>query len=152
MKAIGGNLSKLRRAMALQREYDKKTVQDTVRLAKTLINSSLFNNMDTKKVKRLLQIVQGVTGANDTSRYIERLVDLMTEMQLNECKSIMKKLTRSGKKVDAKGVEVQGTLDLDGQKMVADFKDGIKMDKEDLDRYLYTETLDNIFEYYGIKQ
>ena len=55
--------------------------------AKTLINSSLFNNMDTKKVKRLLQIVQGVTGANDTSRYIERLVDLMTEMQLNECNS-----------------------------------------------------------------
>ena len=134
MHAIGGNLNRLRRAMALQREYDRGTVKDIVSMAKIFINSGLFNTMSDKKVKRLLGIVQGVTGQNDVSRYAERLVDLMTEMQLAECDNILRKLLRPGKKVDAKGVEVQGTLDVDGQRLVQTVRQGMKMGKDALNQ------------------
>jgi len=48
--------------------------------------------------------------------------------------------------------EIKGKNKTIVSKIVTNAKLVTDKDKEDLDRYLYTETLDNIFEYYGIKQ
>ncbi len=50
MRLIGGNLTKLRQAMALQRDYDRQTVKDIIKLTKQMLNSGLYTNMDVKKV------------------------------------------------------------------------------------------------------
>ena len=50
MRRIGGNLTKLRQAMALQRDYDRQTVKDIIKLTKLMLNSGLYTNMDVKKV------------------------------------------------------------------------------------------------------
>ena len=50
MRRIGGNLTKLRQAMALQRDYDRQTVKDIIKLTKQMLNSGLYTNMDVKKV------------------------------------------------------------------------------------------------------
>ncbi len=50
MRRIGGNLTKLRQAMALQRDNDRQTVKDIIKLTKLMLNSGLYTNMDVKKV------------------------------------------------------------------------------------------------------
>lgn len=54
MKSIGGNLTTLRKAMAKQRAYDRTTVNDIVRMARTIIDSGNYNSMTRGEVKRLV--------------------------------------------------------------------------------------------------
>lgn len=56
------------------------------------------------------------------------------------------------KEVTLEVYEIKGKNKTVVSKIVTNAKFVTDKDKEDLDRYLYTETLDNIFEYYGIKQ
>lgn len=67
-------------------------------------------------------------------------------------KTMQKTLFNAFKEVTLEVYEIKGKNKTIVSKIVTNAKLVTDKDKEDLDRYLYTETLDNIFEYYGIKQ
>lgn len=65
MRAIGGNLSDLRKAMSLQRTFDMTTVKRVHDLARVLMSSGYLNNMSTYEFSRLLAAVKNSVGRND---------------------------------------------------------------------------------------
>lgn len=67
-------------------------------------------------------------------------------------KTMQKTLFNAFKEVTLEVYEIKGKNKTVVSKIVTNAKLVTDKDKEDLDKYLYTETLDNIFDYYGIKQ
>ncbi|MBQ7211564.1 MAG: hypothetical protein IJS19_02665 [Muribaculaceae bacterium] len=65
MRAIGGNLTKLRQAMARQRLFDAQTVKRVADLAKILMEGGYLNSLSQYEVKRLLAAVKNSVGRND---------------------------------------------------------------------------------------
>ena len=118
MRAIGGNLSKLRQAMARQREYDITTVKSMTDLAKIMMDSGLLDNWSNYDVNRVLSTVKNAVGKQDTSKQVQNLMDIMVDNQLRWGENYFGKLLSvKGSRVDARGIEVQGALDADGQKI-----------------------------------
>lgn len=133
MKQIGGNLSKLRSAMARQREYDRSTVDSIVRLAKMVIDSGFFKNFSTYEVKRLMGMVNRAAGRENITKQASEVVDLLLNHQLNEFAELLhKQMKTKGSKLNNSGVEVQAGLDVDGQRMVAAMKDAMTLDEQAL--------------------
>ena len=65
MRAIGGNLSDLRKVMSLQRTFDMTTVKRVADLARVLMNNGYLNGLSQQEVKRLLSAVKNSVGHND---------------------------------------------------------------------------------------
>jgi len=146
IRALGGNLQILRSAMARQREYDRSTVNMIVRLARMLIDSGFVGEMTPTEVKRLLAMVNNSAGREDISGQAEKIVELITSHQLRQCRDILnKQISIRGAKVSQSGVEVQGKLDLEGQRMVATLKEAMTLDEKSLNERL-GETLERMGE------
>ena len=132
-RAIGGRLSELNKAMRLQRAYDMSTVASVTELAKTMLKNGLLSEMSDYDVRRLLSVVNNVHGKGDIRPYVQKVVDMMVGNRLrNVSKAFDKLLVMRGKKVDARGVEVQGELDLAGQRMADVVWKGIGMSDDDV--------------------
>ena len=132
-RAIGGRLSELNKAMRLQRAYDMSTVASVTELAKTMLKKGLLSEMSDYDVRRLLSVVNNVHGKGDIRPYVQKIVDMMVGNRLrNVSKAFDKLLAMRGKKVDARGVEVQGELDLAGQRMADVVWKGIGMSDDDV--------------------
>ena len=132
-RAIGGRLSELNKAMRLQRAYDMSTVASVTELAKTMLKNGLLSEMSDYDVRRLLSVVNNVHGKGDIRPYVQKVVDMMVGNRLrNMSKAFDKLLAMRGKKVDARGVEVQGELDLAGQRMADVVWKGIGMSDDDV--------------------
>ena len=132
-RAIGGRLSELNKAMRLQRAYDMSTVASVTELAKTMLKNGLLSEMSDYDVRRLLSVVNNVHGKGDIRLYVQKVVDMMVGNRLrNVSKAFDKLLAMRGKKVDARGVEVQGELDLAGQRMADVVWKGIGMSDDDV--------------------
>ena len=132
-RAIGGRLSELNKAMRLQRAYDMSTVASVTELAKTMLKNGLLSEMSDYDVRRLLSVVNNVHGKADIRPYVQKVVDMMVDNRLrNVSKAFDKLLAMRGKKVDARGVEVQGELDLAGQRMADVVWKGIGMSDDDV--------------------
>ena len=132
-RAIGGRLSELNKAMRLQRAYDMSTVASVTELAKTMLKNGLLSEMSDYDVRRLLSVVNNVHGKGDIMPYVQKVVDMMVGNRLrNVSKAFDKLLAMRGKKVDARGVEVQGELDLAGQRMADVVWKGIGMSDDDV--------------------
>lgn len=128
MKAIGGNLNKLRQAMARQREYDATTVRSVTDLARVFMDEGLLDDLSKMEMKRILGSVNRVVGRQDTAKEVQKVLDIMVDNQLRlSAKAFGSLLKVKGSKVNAAGVEVQGELDARGQQMVQVLKKGIKM-------------------------
>ena len=65
MRAIGGNLSDLRKAMSIQRQFDMTTVKRVHDLARVLMSSGYLNNMSAYEFSRLLAAVKNSVGRTD---------------------------------------------------------------------------------------
>lgn len=118
MRTIGGNLSKLRQAMARQREYDITTVKSMTDLSKILLDGGLLDDLSKYETKRILSAIKDAVGREDTSKQVQRLMDIMVDNQLRMGANYFGKLLSvKGSRVDARGIEVQGELDPDGQKI-----------------------------------
>lgn len=144
MKAIGGNLSKLRQAMSHQREYDKNTVNLIVRFARMLMDGGFFDSMSKTEIGRLLGLVSNAAAREDITKQATAVVDMMVNHQLKECASMLhKQITIKASKVNASGVEVQGRLDIEGQRVIAAFKEGMGLDAEALNERIF-EALDKM--------
>lgn len=133
MKAIGGNLNKLRQAMARQREYDTTTVRSVTDLARVFMDEGLLDDLSKMEMKRILGSVNRVVGRQDTAKEVQKVLDIMVDNQLRlSAKAFGSLLKVKGSRVNAAGVEVQGELDVRGQQMVQVLKKGIRMQPDEV--------------------
>lgn len=131
MKAISSNLSELRSAMSRQRDYDKSTVNRIVRWARMLMESGIGGNLTRYEVKRLTGMIAQAAGKEDITRQAGQVMDLLINNQLRASKDLLQKQMRiKGSKIDSRGVEVQGALDIRGQRMIGAFKEGISLGED----------------------
>ena len=134
MKAIGGNLNKLRQAMARQREYDLSTVKSITDLAKVLLDNGLLDDLSKYETKRILSAVNTAHGKQDTSNQVTKVMDIMVDNQLRMGANMLGKLLSiRGSRVDARGIEVQGRLDPDGQTIAGVVRKATSLPKADIE-------------------
>ncbi|WP_300851578.1 hypothetical protein, partial [uncultured Bacteroides sp.] len=137
MRAIGGNLNKLRQAMARQREYDITTVKSMTDLTKILMDADLMEVDSKKEMKAILTVVKDAVGREDTSKQVQRLMDIMVDNQLRMGANYFGKLLSvKGSRIDARGIEVQGELDPDGQKIAQIVKKATTRTLDDIDNMM----------------
>ena len=137
MRAIGGNLNKLRQAMARQREYDITTVKSMTDLSKILLDAGLLEDLSKIETERMLKAIKDAVGREDTSKQVQRLMDIMVENQLRMGADYFGKLLSvKGSRVDARGIEVQGELDPDGQKIAQVVKKTMTRTLDDIDNMM----------------
>ena len=131
VKAIGGRLSELNKAMREQRAYDLHTVASITDMAKTMLKNRLLTNLSSTEVSRLLSVVNNVHGKKDIKNYVQKVLDMMVGNQVSNLNHALTNLLLfKGKKVNAQGVEIQGKLDLDGQRMAEVVWNGIGLTDE----------------------
>ena len=134
MKAIGGNLNKLRQAMARQREYDLSTVKSITDLAKVLLDNGLLDDLSKYETKRILSAVNNAHGKQDTSNQVAKVMDIMVDNQLRMGANMLGRLLSTrGSRVDARGIEVQGQLDPDGQAIAQVVRKASSLPKADIE-------------------
>ena len=125
LKALDASLTSIRKAVSLQKEFDRTTVKRVSDLATVMIKGGYLSDMSQNEVKRLLSVVKNSVGKTNIESDINRLLDIMTGNQLRNAERMLHSLeTIRGSKVDAKGVEVQGVLDVTGQEIMKAFKKG----------------------------
>ena len=141
MRAIGGNLNKLRQAMARQRAYDLWTVKSVTDLAQILLDNGLLDDMSKHEYNRILSAVKNVHGKKDISKYVDKVMDVMVGNQLRAGETRLGRLERiRASKVDAKGIDVQGQLDADGQAIMKAFLSAKPLSVEELDKKILEAT------------
>ena len=134
MRAIGGNLNKLRQAMARQREYDLSTVKSITDLAKVLLENGLLDDLSKYETKRILSAVNNVHGKQDVSDYVQKVMDIMVDNQQRMgANQLGKLLSIRGSRVDARGIEVQGQLDPEGQRIAQVVRKATSLPKENIE-------------------
>jgi N12 class adenine-specific DNA methylase len=134
MKAIGSNLNKLRQAMARQREYDLSTVKSITDLAKVLLDNGLLDDLSKYETKRILSAVNNAHGKQDTSNQVAKVMDIMVDNQLRMGANMLGRLLSTrGSRVDARGIEVQGQLDPDGQTIAQVVRKATSLPKADIE-------------------
>jgi N12 class adenine-specific DNA methylase len=134
MKAIGGNLNKLRQTMARQREYDLSTVKSITDLAKVLLDNGLLDDLSKYETKRILSAVNNAHGKQDTSNQVAKVMDIMVDNQLRMGANMLGRLLSTrGSRVDARGIEVQGQLDPDGQTIAQVVRKATSLPKADIE-------------------
>ena len=134
MRAIGGNLSDLRKAMSLQRTFDMTTVKRVADLARVLMNNGYLNGLTQQEVKRLLAAVKNSVGHNDIEGDVQKVMDIMVDNQLKHAEDTLHELEAiRGSKVDARGIEVQGQLDPAGAHTMKVFKKTRGWEKTDIE-------------------
>ncbi len=134
MKAIGGNLNKLRQAMARQREYDLSTVKSITDLAKVLLDNGLLDDLSKYETKRILSAVNNAHGKQDTSNQVAKVMDIMVDNQLRMGANMLGRLLSTrGSRVDARGIEVQGQFDPDGQTIAQVVRKASSLPKADIE-------------------
>lgn len=134
MRAIGGNLSDLRRAMSLQRTFDMTTVKRVADLARVLMDGGYLNGLTQQEVKRLLAAVKNSVGHEEIEGSVQKVMDIMVDNQLKHAEDTLHELEAiRGSKVDARGVEVQGDLDPAGAHTMKVFKKTRGWEKTDIE-------------------
>ena len=134
MRAIGGNLSDLRKAMSLQRTFDMTTVKRVADLARVLMNNGYLDGLTQQEVKRLLAAVKNSVGHNDIEGDVQKVMDIMVDNQLKHAEETLRSLEAiKGSKVDARGVEVQGQLDPARAHTMKAFKNTRGWEKTDIE-------------------
>ncbi|MBD5236328.1 MAG: hypothetical protein HDS62_02120 [Bacteroidales bacterium] len=137
MRAIGGNLNHLRRAMARQREYDITTVKSVSDLARILMENGLLDDLSKYETKRILSAIKNAVGKEDVSRYVQKVMDIMVDNQLRMGANTLGRLMSiRGNRVDARGIEVQGALDPEGQRIAQVVRKSTTLPKDDIDNRL----------------
>lgn len=144
MRAIGGNLSKLRQAMARQREYDITTVKAMTDLTKIMMDAGLLDKLSNYEANRVLSTVKNAVGKQDTSKHVQNLMDIMIGNQLRNSEEMFGCITSlKGNKVDSRGIQIQGELDPDGQAILSVFNKnkGLKVETYDSAGNLYPDCI-----------
>jgi hypothetical protein len=132
-----------------QKNYDKKTVDIMTNLAKELMRDGALSDPTRGEINRLLSAIKNATGKADLTAAATTLMDVMVSNQLRHAKNTLAQMLKiKAKKVNASGVEVQGTLDLVGQRLIATVKESVGLTLEKIDERIADakEKMDSEFE------
>lgn len=144
MKAMGYNLSHIRNAMSWQREYDITTVKSVADLAKAMLDNGLLDDLSKSETKRILGTLSGVVGRQDVSGHVQRIMDIMIDNQLRMGANTFGHLLNiRGSRIDARGIEVQGELDPDGQRIAQVVRKATSLNTDDIDERI-SDALDRM--------
>ena len=123
--SVDAKVGKVARA---QKRFDMTTVKRVADLARVLITNGYINNATSYEIKRLLSAVKNSVGHNDIEGDVQKVMDIMVDNQLKNAEETLQSLESiKGSKVDARGVEVQGQLDPDGQTLIKAMKEAQKI-------------------------
>lgn len=133
MRAIGGNLTSLRKAMAAQKAFDQSTVKRVADLARILMQNGYLSGMTSGEVQRLISAVKNSVGHNEVKESVQKIMDIMVNNQLRNAEGTLRQLLSiRGSKADARGVEVQGMLDVEGQRTMEVVKKAMSLTEDDI--------------------
>lgn len=120
-------------AMNAQAMFDRATVKRVSDLARILMQNGYLSGMTSGEMQRLLSAVKNATAMHDISDSVQKIMDIMIGNQLRNAEGALRQLLSiRGSKVDARGVEVQGVLDVDGQRTMEVVKKAMSLSEDDI--------------------
>ena len=120
-------------AMNAQAMFDRATVKRVSDLARILMQNGYLSGMTSGEMQRLLSAVKNSTAMHDISDSVQKIMDIMIGNQLRNAEGALHQLLSiRGSKVDARGVEVQGVLDVDGQRTMEVVKKAMSLSEDDI--------------------
>ena len=128
MKAMNAEFQHMRHVMQNQKVYDKNTANAVVQFAKRFMSLGYGDNLGRGSINKLLGIVKNSVGQK--SRYVpQRFYEVMDTLMDNQLRnlenSVMKTMSIKELKENAKGIQVQGKLELRGQTTIKAFRDAV---------------------------
>lgn len=122
-------------AMNAQAMFDRATVKRVSDLARILMQNGYLSGMTSGEMQRLLSVVKNSTAMHDISDSVQKIMDIMVNNQLRNAEGALRQLLSiRGSKVDGRGVEVQGVLDVDGQRTMEVVKKAMSLPAETYDK------------------
>jgi len=120
-------------AMNAQAMFDRTTVKRVSDLARILMQNGYLSGMTSGEMQRLLSAVKNATAMHDIADSVQKIMDIMVNNQLRNAEGALRQLLSiRGSKVDARGVEVQGVLDVDGQRTMEVVKKAMSLSEDDI--------------------
>lgn len=137
VKKVAESLDSINRAISAQRLHDKLTASRIVALASEMISGNFLNNMGKNDIKTLLRTTRDAVGTNDFESQLNRLFDVLINNMDKDNESLFNSLiSTKAKKVDKRGVEVQGTLDAEGQQMLQALNIAKEQSKDEIEQMI----------------
>ena len=137
VKKVTESLDSINRAISAQRLHDKLTASRIVALASEMISGNFLNNMGKNDIKTLLRTTRDAVDTNDFESQLNRLFDVLINNMDKDNESLFDSLiSTKAKKVDKRGVEVQGTLDAEGQQMLQALNIAYKQSKDKIEQMI----------------
>lgn len=120
-------------AMNAQAMFDRVTVKRVSDLARILMQNGYLSGMTSGEMQRLLSAVKNSPAMHDISDSVQKIMDIMVNNQLRNAEGALRQLLSiRGSKVDARGVEVQGVLDVAGQRTMDVVKKAMSLTEDDI--------------------
>jgi hypothetical protein len=131
--AVSQQLNGLRRAMAVQRRFDRSTVQEMTDLTQSLLQAGMLSSATDGEIKRILSAVKNATGRTDIKDQVHTVLSILIDNQLRQQKNTFDQLLSiRDTKINQQGVRAQGALDINGQRMIKALRDALEIDESSL--------------------
>lgn len=128
LKAMKAEFQHMRHVMQNQKVYDKNTTDAVVQFAKRFMSLGYGDDLGRGSINTLLTIVKNSTGRKsyEISQQLYQVMDVLMNNQLrNFDRAVMKTMSIKELKENAKGIQVQGKLELRGQTTIKAFRDAV---------------------------
>lgn len=128
LKAMKAEFQHMRHVMQNQKMYDQNTTDAVVQFAKRFMSLGYGDDLGRGSINTLLTIVKNSTGrkSHEIPQQLYQVMDVLMNNQLrNFDRAVMKTMSIKELKENAKGIQVQGKLELRGQTTIKAFRDAI---------------------------
>ena len=128
LKAMKVEFQHMRHVMQNQKVYDQNTTDAVVQFAKRFMSLGYGDDLGRGSINTLLTIVKNSTGKKsyEISQHLYQVMDVLMNNQLrNFDRAVMKTMSIKELKENAKGIQVQGKLELRGQTTIKAFRDAV---------------------------
>ena len=129
-RKVGAGVVSASNAQAM---FDRSTVKRVADLARILMQNGYLSGMTSGEMQRLLSAVKNATAMHSIADNVQKIMNIMVDNQLRNGEATLHRLlTIRGSKVDARGVEVQGALDVEGQRTMEVVKKAMSLTEDDI--------------------
>lgn len=128
LKTMKAEFLHMRHVMQNQKVYDQNTTDAVVQFAKRFMSLGYGDDLGRGSINTLLTIVKNSTGKKsyEISQHLYQVMDVLMNNQLrNFDRAVMKTMSIKELKENAKGIQVQGKLELRGQTTIKAFRDAV---------------------------
>ena len=128
LKAMKAEFQHMHHVMQNQKVYDQNTTDAVVQFAKRFMSLGYGDDLGRGSINTLLTIVKNSTGrkSHEISQQLYQVMDVLMNNQLrNFDRAVMKTMSIKELKENAKGIQVQGKLELRGQTTIKAFRDAV---------------------------